>query len=60
MTAPIEGYWNASLEANAPLCDVAELARDDPRLRAAIESGEPGRLRELLAAVEGAATGRYS
>ena len=54
-TALIEGCWNASLEANAALWDIAELARDDPRLRAVIESGEPGRLRERLAAVEGAA-----
>jgi len=54
-TALLEGYWNASLEANAALWDVAQLAKDEPRLRAVIESGEPGSLRERLAAVEGAA-----
>ena len=50
----IEGQWNASLEANAALWDVAQMAHSEPAVVDALTVGDPATLLERLAAIPSA------
>jgi pyruvate,water dikinase len=49
----LAGQWNASIEANVALWDVAQLARKSPVVEQAVETGDPTTLLERLRTVEG-------